>query len=758
MGVERKAAVAREEPPPPMIEMHPATRDAAGFSHVRAQPGWRRLPPDSVVRRNISSGHRLPFKRRDRKQGFWQPCSRRLDAQFVGERVVETRRMMKKGALVAAPGQVPSELVAAGHMITPCFMVPKKGTTKKRMVYNQKMVNAKLRKRRIKLEDSRQVKNVARPGGFIMSMDVGNVVDKGKDGYHAIEIHPADQKYLTSDQGLLVHQASQGPPDRLAILNQAGVDIDGMTAEEISEYWGPVPQFVMCSALPFGYTNSVWLFTLVMRELAKILREQYGMALTHYLDDWAFFPESEAQGREWQPIIDRVLLDHGFMRQAGKGTVAVDNSWAVVQEVVHLGTGLSTKLNVWFVTPGRARSIKTMGKQILASADRHQGQVGALWLAQFAGLALSTHTAIRQARYRTRPLFDDMVRGGAYRTSFRCQVRLSRESKRMIDWWCHLGSTPDVGRRVWDPAVNLPWTCDACTTKGMGWGAALPSTPLTGSSQQSLGLPCAGIWSADERELGITPLELKAVRRALDKYTRWPVSGSWSNLSLGFESLIRGRSLLLWEDNTAVVSILNNFSTSAPGMRDDLFAIMELLELEDAWLQCRYVKSAENPADYFSRMPSKAEWVLEQRVADTWMNWWQPCTVDRFADLSSARLPRFNSPYPCRGCEWVDAFTTSWVGECSWINPPWKDISRIVLRLQQEPGAAAVLLLPWWPSRPWWPALMGITADSIRVSVDPESVKPTGLAVQMEVVPEVLKRAGRADHLGVFYVPARGPP
>ena len=119
--MERKAAVAREEPPPPMIEMHPATRDAAGFSHVRAQPGWRRLPPDSVVRRNISSGHRLPFKRRDRKQGFWQPCSRRLDAQFVGERVVETRRMMEKGALVAAPGQVPSESVAAGHMITPCF-------------------------------------------------------------------------------------------------------------------------------------------------------------------------------------------------------------------------------------------------------------------------------------------------------------------------------------------------------------------------------------------------------------------------------------------------------------------------------------------------------------------------------------------------------------------------------------------------------------------------------------------------------------
>ena len=65
------------------------------------------------------------------------------------------------------------------------------------------------------------------------------------------------------------------------------------------------------------------------------------------------------------------------------------------------------------------------------------------------------------------------------------------------------------------------------------------------------------------------------------------MSGSWGDLSLGFEGLVRGRSLLLWEDNTAVVSILNNFSTCAPGMRDDMFAIMELLELEDAWLQCR---------------------------------------------------------------------------------------------------------------------------------------------------------------------------
>jgi hypothetical protein len=32
----------------------------------------------------------------------------------------------------------------------------------------------------------------------------------------------------------------------------------------------------------------------------------------------------------------------------------------------------------------------------------------------------------------------------------------------------------------------------------------------------------------------------------------------------------------------------------------------------------------------------------------------------------------------------------------------------------------------------------------------------TGLAVQMEVVPEVLKRVGREDNMAVFFVPASG--
>ncbi len=59
-----------------------------------------------------------------------------MDAEFVGERVVETVRMLRTKALVAAPVQDPVELVRRDHMITPSFMVKKKGMSKKRMVYS----------------------------------------------------------------------------------------------------------------------------------------------------------------------------------------------------------------------------------------------------------------------------------------------------------------------------------------------------------------------------------------------------------------------------------------------------------------------------------------------------------------------------------------------------------------------------------------------------------------------------------------------
>ena len=80
-----------------------------------------------------------------------------------------------------------------------------------------------------------------------------------------------------------------------------------------------------------------------------------------------------------------------------------------------------------------------------------------------------------------------------------------------------------------------------------------------------------------------------------------------------------------------------------------------------------------------------------------------------------------------------------------------------MLRLQQEPGAAAVLLVPRWPTQHWWPGLAGMAARRLDVKVDPADVSATGLAAQMRITPEIVRRGGRSDHMTLFYVPARVP-
>jgi hypothetical protein len=163
-------------------------------------------------------------------------------------------------------------------MITPTFMVDKIGTTRKRLyiVHNQKRSNVGIRKKGPRLEDSRVVEQLATPGGYMMTCDVGSEKLKGKDGYHMsyhmMMIAEEDQKYMTSDLGPLVAVASLLPPDREAILHQAGVDIAGMEPDEIRQYWGMVPRYIMCAALPYGYQNAPWLLQTTMTKIAKVLR------------------------------------------------------------------------------------------------------------------------------------------------------------------------------------------------------------------------------------------------------------------------------------------------------------------------------------------------------------------------------------------------------------------------------------------------------------------------------------------------------
>ena len=85
--------------------------------------------------------------------------------------------------------------------------------------------------------------------------------------------------------------------------------------------------------------------------------------------------------------------------------------------------------------------------------------------------------------------------------------------------------------------------------------------------------------------------------------------------------------------------------------------VMEQLDLE---LYCKYLESARNPSDYWTRICHTAEWSFKPE-ADL-LEAYRP-TVDRFATPGDAVVRRFNCPYRHPAAEAADALTQDWSGE-----------------------------------------------------------------------------------------------
>ena len=94
-----------------------------------------------------------------------------------------------------------------------------------------------------------------------------------------------------------------------------------------------------------------------------------------------------------------------------------------------------------------------------------------------------------------------------------------------------------------------------------GWGGQLDGGQVVD--------PVAGFWTKAEAELHITHRELIAVR----KFCEW------------YLARLRGRRVLLWEDNQAVVAILTSLSSRTPALMAELRRLVELLDLNDITLR-----------------------------------------------------------------------------------------------------------------------------------------------------------------------------
>jgi len=322
-------------------------------------------------------------------------------------------------------------------------------------------------------------------------------------------------------------------------------------------------------------------------------------------------------------------------------------------------------------------------------------------LASLAGRAQSVHLACPAARFYLRELHTVI----ASRSSWGALVRLTRQALRDLRWWAQLPSA-SVSRAIWRPPEDVVLHCDASRT---GWGGVLDST-----------VPAHGFWSPRERGHHITYLELMAVQRSIE----------------AFEPRLRGRSVLLWEDNQAVRHILSAGSSRSPELMRLLRRVWWQLDSAAIDLRVEYIRSEENVgADALSRLRAEDETCLRPAAFESLERRWGPHTIDRFASPDNRLLPRYNSLFGSeKSANAVNAFAQDWRGENNFAFPPTRLLDQLAQLLRERPVEATVVA-PYWPAQGWFQQLSESCDDftllPARGSVDvhPDSLKSLNPAI-----------------------------
>ena len=548
--------------------------------------------------------------------------------------------------------------------VSRAFVVWHKG--KPRLVIDLRWVNEHVEKRSCRFESLATLRRLARRHDFMFSLDL-------TDAYHHIGVHESDVDYFT-----------------FAVETEAGVE------------------YFSTPALNFGWTLSPWVFTQVLRDVVRYLRNpdaaarpRYGQRRRHsgvhrgvrtlpWLDDFAFFVRGvRADHPEYGAMLEAARAESMRVRALfGRLGLAVSPTKGQHEPSQrlddHLGHAVDSTRGLFLLTPRRETQLAAEARSLICLATRERRLVPPRRLAAFAGLAQSSYLAVPLGRFMLRALHDDLATRRGWRS--RDGVRLGRQSLADLGWWAELRGSKHVGRAIWRPAETRLLHTDA---SDLGWGAAVDLAQRHA--------PAHGFWSPGELPFHITWKELVAVRKGVEF----------------FLPQLAGRRVLLREDNMAVVWILTSMVSRSPQLMHELRKLWYVLDAHDIDLRALYIRSAANViADRASRLAVSGDYALTRTRFEALQAAWGECTVDAFASPATALLPRYWAAGAIAGAEAVDAFSQEWRGEQVWAHPPPGLLLQLV-QLLEETGASAHVCAPHWPSAAWYPLLLELSSEHV---------------------------------------------
>ena len=567
---------------------------------------------------------------------------------------------------------------------------------KRRIILNFRHVNAACQKQTCRYEGVKDLHTLLRPGDWLLSLDLSAA-------FWHVPLHLSAARYLSFHFAVPRSYVHPDGSRRPIPPPPGSYIVDDYHVIERS-----------CAALPFGWTSSPFVFTKVVKVLARAMRAR-GIRCLWFIDDCLVALPTRAQAIRARAVIEEMLAGAGFTKAPDKGV------WEPCQELPdHLGYTISTLGHGRLRVPQRrCLSIANAAKDLLCRAKRDARRVPTELLLTFIGRAASVTQAVRQARLWLRSLHDACE-------LFRAHSKLDRAALRDLQVWADFRvDSPANGVPLWPEAPSAAIYTDASGTIGFGSVIEAPREARTahGYLFQRPNLPgsfaadaagggrqgakfSGGFWTPEERLLyHITLKELIAVRRGL----------------LTHANDLQGRVVRLWEDNMAVVHIIQNCTSRSPALMAELRLLLHLLDELQIELRPRYIRSALNPADYYSRMVQRDAWSLRpsvQRMVAAQARYVHrlDISLDPFGCHQFAVCKRYASLLCDPQALAADGLALHWAAELGsiWLNPPWALIAACIEKLTRE-RPPAILIVPEWPTQVWWPSLLALGGRHLRL-------------------------------------------
>eukprot|EP00873_Tetraselmis_striata_P007963 jgi/Tetstr1/428227/TSEL_018267.t1 len=310
----------------------------------------------------------------------------------------------------------------------------------------------------------------------------------------------------------------------------------------------PVPEDALVDDAPGGATAAS------IAELGKRLTPQ-AEALEKRLAEQSIpagapAPEGGEQGAQEPLSVEMDALDteleyvdfayFGMLRNPNKGV------WEPTQVGPHLGLIVDLQRGEFRAPEEKLIALAKAARSLLGRAASNKRWLPARQLASFAGKAQFLYSAVTPARFFLRELHCVL----ATRQGWGGRVKMTNQLRRDLEWWTQVHAQHN-GRSMYKPVETAYLHADSSS---YGWGAVLNNN----NAYQA-----RGFWYEDDRSHHITGKELRAVRHAVES----------------FLPHLRGRRVLLHEDNTAVVAALTNLTSRSPVMMEELRKLWHLLDM-----------------------------------------------------------------------------------------------------------------------------------------------------------------------------------